>query len=826
MTILIREATASDSDAIADLYVASRADALGYLHRIRTDDEDRAWIKSTVLRRGITWIACLRDRIVGFLALVDDDVDQLYLLPGTYRQGIGTLLLERAKRASPEHLCLYTFQRNTRARAFYEAHGFTPTRLGDGSKNEEQEPDVYYEWHGSHDGLNKGHRRDLPGTVRLLPSGFEIHLAGRLILRHTIESPAFFAGRGEGRMDMHHGNFDISDRLSERAPLEHVAIEGSRITLRRHATDRPALVFDLTETAHGVDLVLVEADPHWNRFWFRLHAEPDEHVWGGGEQMSYFDLRGRNFPIWTSEPGVGRDKSTYITWQSDVTGKAGGDYWTTNYPQPSFLTSRRLAVHLESTAYSVLDFRDPGFHEIEVWAAPSRLEFLAADSFIALVGHVSTRFGRPPELPDWLYNGAVIGLKAGAESFTRLEKYLAAGAAVSALWCEDWAGIRQTSFGRRLFWDWQWNPARYPDLPARIADLRDRGIRFLAYCSPYLCDDGALFPEAEALGLFARNADGETYRVQFGEFRAGVMDFTLPEARTWWIERILRGNMMGIGIAGWMADFGEYLPIDAVLANGDAALMHNAWPTIWAEVNAAAIAGAEEPKLFWMRAGFTGVQGHSTMLWAGDQSVDFSRHDGLQTVICGALSAGLLGNPYHHSDVGGYTSLFGNIRTAELIKRWSEMSAFTAMMRTHEGNRPDDNLQVDQDPEVLTHFARFTRIWRALAPYLRALSTEAAATGLPLQRPLFLHHEDDWATYAILDHYLLGRDLLVAPVHTAGAAEWRVYLPAGAIWHHLWTGTPHVGGSHVTVPAPIGQPPVFYRTGSPFTALFQSLPRI
>ena len=64
------------------------------------------------------------------------------------------------------------------------------------------------------------------------------------------------------------------------------------------------------------------------------------------------------------------------------------------------------------------------------------------------------------------------------------------------------------------------------------------------------------------------------------------------------------------------------------------------------------------------------------------------------------------------------------------------------------------------------------------------------------------------------------------PVHTAGATEWRVYLPAGAIWHHLWTGTPHVGGSHVTIPAPIGQPPVFYRAGSPFTALFQSLPRI
>ncbi len=147
MTVSIREATAADDDSIADLYVASRADALGHLHRIRNDDEDRAWIKSVVLRRGITWVACSQEKIVGFLSLVDSDVDQLYLLPGAYRQGVGSRLLELAKQASPEHLHLYTFQCNVRARAFYEAHGFKATRFGDGTKNEEREPDVYYEWH-------------------------------------------------------------------------------------------------------------------------------------------------------------------------------------------------------------------------------------------------------------------------------------------------------------------------------------------------------------------------------------------------------------------------------------------------------------------------------------------------------------------------------------------------------------------------------------------------------------------------------------------------------------------------------------------------------
>ena len=283
---------------------------------------------------------------------------------------------------------------------------------------------------------------------------------------------------------------------------------------------------------------------------------------------------------------------------------------------------------------------------------------------------------------------------------------------MSGLWCEDWVGLRHTSFGARLFWDWKANDDRYPGLRQRIAELEDRGIRFLGYVNPYLAVDGSLFPEAEAAGYFATDESGKTALVDFGEFDCGVVDFTNPDAAAWFAERVIGQNMLDFGLSGWMADFGEYLPIDVKLANGvDAKLMHNAWPTLWAEVNARAVEsrGKTGEALFFMRAGFTGVQKHCPLLWGGDQSVDFTRHDGLVTVISGALSSGLLGNAYHHSDIGGYTSLFGNVRTAELIMRWAEMGAFTPVMRTHEGNRPRDNLQIDQDPQVLAHFARMTQ---------------------------------------------------------------------------------------------------------------------
>lgn len=660
--------------------------------------------------------------------------------------------------------------------------------------------------------------------------GFDLELDGRVLIRHRPDQPFLFAGRGEPTVHMNHGHFRIDDHVSARIPLGHGTVERDGQALRlvmAAAAGEPMLTLTIDGQGRDARISFQSHDQSLNRLWIRLAAEPEEHVWGAGEQLSYFDLRGRRFPLWTSEPGVGRDPKSLVTLQANQIGDAGGDYWNTNYPQPTFLSSRRYALHVETTAYAAFDFRRAEFHEVEVWEIPAHLELWVRDAFVDLVGALSERFGRQPPLPDWVLGGAIIGLKDGERSFARLETYEQAGAAISGLWCEDWVGVRVTSFGRRLFWDWRWNAERYPDLDRRIAELRDRGVRFLGYVNPYLAVDGELYPAARDAGYLAQRLDvDEPYVVDFGEFDCGVVDFTNPEAAAWFAETVIGRNMLDFGLSGWMADFGEYLPTDVRLANGqEGMLAHNAWPTLWAKVNAEAVAarGLTGEALFFMRAGYSGVQAHCPLLWAGDQFVDFSRHDGLQTVICAALSSGLLGNAHHHSDIGGYTSLFGHVRTPELLMRWAEMAAFTAVMRTHEGNRPADNLQVDQDPQVLAHFARMTRIYRRLGPYLRALSEEAGHTGLPLQRPLFLHFEDDPRTYAEQTSYLLGADLLVAPVIAADALRREVYLPSGAAWSHLWSGERFDGGRAVEVAAPLGQPPVFVREGSVHSGLFQTL---
>jgi sulfoquinovosidase len=653
-----------------------------------------------------------------------------------------------------------------------------------------------------------------------IEDGFDLHFAGRLVLRHRPDCPALAMARGNPQVTMLRGNFRIED-----APEAMLKPAGCTV-----AHNVAQLLHNGAKVAHlaveGNKLLVTACDPEIDRLWLRFHADPDETVWGAGEQLSYLALNGRAFPIWTSEPGVGRDKDTELTRVMDAFGMAGGDYWNTNYPQPTFLTSRWLAVHLDASCYSVIDCTDPAAHVVEAWTGEAGFELFAADSPTALVGQVSTRFGRQPPLPDWAIGGAIVGLKDGANSFARLEAFIAAGAAVSGLWCEDWAGIRETGFGRRLFWDWRRDNQRFPDLPQRIAALAARGIRFLAYANPYLAVDGILYEEAREGGHFCLRQDSDAvYLVDFGEFDCGVLDFTRLETRAWFAEKVLGRELLDIGIAGWMADFGEYLPTDVRLADGsDPMEMHNRWPVLWAEVNARALEsrGKTGEALFFMRAGFSGVQAHCPLLWAGDQSVDFTRHDGIGTVIIAALSAGLVGNAYSHSDCGGYTSLHGNVRTVELMQRWCELAAFAPVMRSHEGNRPDDNLQYDSSPELLTCFARWSRVHAHLAPYVRHLCDEAAAQGLPAQRPLFLHYPDDPALWTVQDQYLYGADLVVAPVIEEGALLREVILPGERPWRHAWSGEDFAAGRH-DIPAPIGQPPVFYRPDSAFAPLFAGL---
>ena len=648
------------------------------------------------------------------------------------------------------------------------------------------------------------------------------------LFSHSEAQPMIVLRQSNEQVDMYRGNYFFEEEICKEVPLGACVLEESY----SNGAGRSTLTFTEGDLSYSLLLreaygrLIIEPSPlpgPYNRLVIRIAADDQEYVWGCGEQFSYFNLRGKNFPLWTQEQGVGRNKQTKITQIADELDRAGGDYHTTFYPQPTFVSSKRYFLHADTDAYCDYDFSNLTYHELTFWEVPKSIVISTKDTLLEVVQDISALLGRQNTLPDWVYDGIILGMQGGTElCIEKLERMQDANVAVAAIWMQDWQGERYTSFGKRLRWNWQWDNHLYPNLDTEIQSLKEKGIRVLGYINPYVLADHPLYNEAKKLDLLGKREDGSTFLVDFGEFDAAIVDFTKEEAQIWYKEVIGR-EMIDFGLSGWMADFGEYLPTDVRLASGRSAMLeHNPWPGYWARVNKEAIAerGMSDEILFFMRAGSTASLTHCQMMWAGDQNVDWSEDDGLPSVITSALSLAMSGMGLQHSDIGGYTTLYGMKRSKELLIRWAEHSAFTPLMRTHEGNRPQDNWQFDSDEETIEAIGYMTKVHVALKPYLKQLVDVNAREGIPVMRPLFFHYEDE-RFFTMKDQYLLGSDMLVAPILEEGATKRTVLLPEGE-WVHLFTKERFEGGEH-TIDAPLLCPPVFYRPASQFADLFEQI---
>lgn len=650
--------------------------------------------------------------------------------------------------------------------------------------------------------------------------GFSVKFGNIEVINHTKSNPFLYIGSGKENISQNYGDFHIDDKLIDKIPLTDLSYDDDRIILSNCGY---SVEFSVSEEGNRVIFKDFKCSDTKNRLFIRIESHKNERLFGCGEQFSYLNLKGRDYEIWTREPGVGRDKTSYISFQADRMGVGGGDYHYTNYPQPTYISDSKYLFHMNTGYYSKFDFGEDEYTEITLWGMPDEIFFEDSPSFTGIMDIVTKEFGTQPMLPDWMMDGIILGMQGGTDKvLEKVRNAKAHGIKVAGVWCQDWVGKKVTSFGKRLRWCWRMDENTYPELPKLIDDLERDGIKFLAYINPYLLEGTDLYKEAKDKGYFIKRKDGSDYIADFGEFNCGSIDFTNPYAMEWY-KGVIRKNMIDIGIKGWMADFGEYIPVDAVFYNGETGeTMHNKYPALWARCNYEAVkdSGNLGNIVYFMRAGSVGSQKYSTLMWNGDQSVDFTMHDGIATTIPASISLGLMGNGLSHFDLGAYTSLFGNVRTEELMLRYLEYAVFTPVMRTHEGNRPDENFQYDQSEHCLNMFSRFTRIRTQLMPYIRDVVKENAETGIGAMRPLFMHYDDDESLDTAYE-YLFGRDLLVAPVYKKGISEWKVYLPEDQ-WVRLFSGEEYSKGTY-TVDAELGNIPVFYRKSSKYGEIFKDI---
>ena len=598
--------------------------------------------------------------------------------------------------------------------------------------------------------------------------------------------------------------------------------------------------FELKQsTEKHLNMAISSTNETINYWEFSYQSHKDEAFYGFGMQYSYFDLKGKNVPILVREQGVGRGHpliTPIVNANSD--GWGGGSPLHSYYVSPQYLSSDNRGFFLNSTNYSEFDLSQPELVKLRVFDERIDASVFGDNNLLGLVSSLSEWTGRMNQLPEWVNNGAILGLQGGTEKVRNIvDDLLDLGTPIAAVWLQDWVGQRETSVGQQLWWNWELDQEHYPEWEELLRYLRSKGIRVIGYINPFLVNVSGdpmddpnypsrkdkfrrnLFEEADRLGFLVKNKEGSAYRNMQTSFGAYLVDISNEEAREW-LKDIIKENLIGSGLSGWMADFAEALPYDAVLDAEEASTYHNRYPQEWAKLNREAIieSGLSHEILTFHRSGFSKSPKYAGLFWQGDQMVTWDEHDGIKTAITSMLGSGFSGVSLNHSDIGGYAGFkvwgLGYSREQSLLMRWMEMNAFTAAFRSHEGNQPANNHQVYSSLENMKAFSRQATIFKALKPYRMKLIEEAAALGLPVVRHPIMHFPNDHYVKDIMHQFMLGDQFMVCPVLDKRANEGHCYLPEGS-WVHLWSGKVIYSSGQIQKDyAPYGEMPVYYPVDS------------
>lgn len=646
------------------------------------------------------------------------------------------------------------------------------------------------------------------------PDGYSVALDGGAVVvshggRELLRWLGVDAESFAPNVSMRYAFFKFEKKDAVSRPLAFAAGSDDGFVLKDGANDAGSVALEQTPAGH-LRVVVTMNGPAPSAVALRFACAADDRFWGFGEQYNYVDFHGRALNAWVQEQGVGRSEtpSSFIPGQ--------GSFTDSYFPMPYFLDPKKgLGFLIENMEFSRFDLckSDAAQWRAEVWDA-NRVSFLVlpgprpAD----VVAQLTAEVGRPDRTPpDWAFSGVWLAAQGGTkEVYDRFKSAMDAGFPVSAFWVQDWVGKRQFIPGQfGVKYRWVHDTELYPGLEKLIRKMSDRGVRFLGYFNPFVIPDFEHYEEAAQKGYLPLTPDGKPYNFQIITFPGSVLDVTNPDAVAYFKD--YARHAVAMGQKGWMCDFGEWLPYDAVARGGTGRALHNAYATAWHRINREVLDEAfpDGDYIMLTRSGFTYEHKVAQIVWAADQEQNWEDADGFPTVVRAALTIGLSGVPYYSHDIAGFS---GGPSTKELFMRWTELGAFTPVMRTHDGLKKKENHKFNSDPETLAHFSKIARIHAALLPYWKQLAGEAVTPGLPMIRHTVLVDPEWDAAYDAHRQWMLGNDLLFAPVIEQGADAVEVRFPAGG-WVHILTGEKYSGRTIATVMAPIGTPAVFARDG-------------
>ncbi len=571
-------------------------------------------------------------------------------------------------------------------------------------------------------------------------------------------------------------------------------------------------------TADGnLHLVLAGRDAD-DRASMAFKCNADDHFIGFGGQSFDVDQRGQTVPIWVSEDGIGKLPTDDIQGLWYLKGRRH----TTHSPIPMYVTNRGYGLLLDTPYYSKFDMCSGNEHTVRIESWENKLDvtlFYGPDP-ATTVEKMTAAVGRPALPPPFAFAPWLDAIY-GSQNVRDVAQALRGNdVPASVIWTEDWRGGAKDGLGYTLSESWEVDRNLYPDFEQVASDLHDEGYKFFTYNNTFLDSTEPVYQEAVKGGYTIKDDAGKPYLFSGVKFHdTSMADLSNPDAVAWVKKKYKEG--LDLGADGYMADYGEWLPTDAKLASGDSAeARHNLYPVDFQRLNKQLFDSMHKAdgvdRLFFVRSAYVGSQPLVSVVWGGDQQTDFSDGDGLPSVIPMGIGLGVTGFPYFGSDIAGYMSQGTQPSTKELFFRWTELGAFSPVMRTHHGKSAQANWNWEKDAATIALFKRYAKLHIQLFPYLDGLAKQASDKGTPMMRPLAYNYPDFSPGWSMTDEYMLGDRLIVAPVVKQGATKRDVQLPGGT-FYPLEGGKPTTipdGGGTTSAAAPLDQIPVFVPAGS------------
>jgi alpha-D-xyloside xylohydrolase len=511
----------------------------------------------------------------------------------------------------------------------------------------------------------------------------------------------------------------------------------------------------LTESGPRSLGAVTSADGHF--MVERLRLPVGANVYGLGERFTPFVKNGQVVDTYNQDGGTASEQA-YKSLPFFVTDAGYGIF--VNSPA-------RVSFEVASEVVSAVQFSVPG----------ERLEYLVihGPTPADILRRYTALTGRPALPPRWSF-----GLWLSTSFLTDYDEPTVMGLADGM--AERDLPLSVLHFDcywmKPLQWcDFAWDRDAFPEPEAMLARLGERGLRRSVWINPYIGQRSPLFAEAAEAGYLVRRPDGRVWQWDMWVAGMGLVDFTNPAARAWFAGHVRR--LLESGVDAVKTDFGERIPEDVVWFDGsDPHRMHNYYSLLYNQTVFAAVEahrGAGEAVLF-ARSATVGGQ-RFPVHWGGDCE---STYASMAESLRGGLSLGLGGFGFWSHDIGG----FEGTPPAGLFKRWVAFGLLSSHSRLHGSSSHRVPWAFGEEAVEVTR--EFARLKNALMPYLWAAAVQAHDEGVPVMRAMVLEFPED-RTCAFLDRqYMLGPDLLVAPVFS-DAGEVDVYVPAGE-WTSWWDG--------------------------------------